>query len=122
MAHVGEIIQVTLGPQRDWELARAQWAEGLATVGALFGDDESLMRAKAHCLYRVLRRIVEDVPAVRVSATVPDDLPAEQVSLLTSAMRDAALKGIEASTCHAVRVLTAAIYDLCTSKLGAKPS
>ena len=119
---MGEIIQVTLGPQRDWELARAQWAEGLATVGALFGDDESLMRAKAHCLYRVLRRIVEDVPAVRVSATVPDDLPAEQVSLLRSAMRDAALKGIEASTCHAVRVLTAAIYDLCTSKLGAKPS
>lgn len=119
---MGQIIQVTLGAERDWERAHSQWAEGLTAVGALFGDDEALMRAKANCVYQVLRRIVEDIPAVRVAAKVPDDLPAEHVQFLKAAIRDAALKGMEASTCHAVRVFTAAIYDLCTSKLHAKPS
>ena len=119
---MGEIIRVGFGPERDWEQARAQWAEGLAAVGALFGDDEALMRAKAECLYQTVRRIVEGIPAVRVAATVPDNLPGEYVPMLTAALRDAALKGIEASTCHAVRVLTAAIYDLCTSKLRSRPS
>ncbi len=119
---MGEIIHVTFGAERDWQRARSEWSEGLTAVGALFGDDESLMRAKADCVYRVLRRIVEEIPVVRVAAKVPDDLPAEQVALLTAALREAALKGIEATTCHAVRVVTAAIYDLCTSKLRAKPS
>lgn len=119
---MGEIIHLSFGSERDWERTRAQWAECLATIGALFGDDETLMRAKAHCVYQVLRRIVEEVPAVRVAAKVPDDLPAEHLAWLTGAMRDAALQGIEASTGHAVRVLTAAVYDLCTSKLREKPS
>ena len=118
---MGEIIHVTFGAERDWARTRSHWTEGLTAVGALFGDDEGLMRAKADCVYQLLRRIVEEIPAVRVAARVPDDLPAEQVALLTAAIREAALKGIEASTCHAVRVLTEAIYDLCTSKLGAKP-
>ncbi len=121
-ALVGEIIHVTLGPEREWERTRVQWSEGLAAVGALFGDDESLMRAKADRVYQVLRRIVEEVPPIRVSATLPDDLPADHLSHVTTAMRDAALKGIEAGTCHAARVLAAAIYDLCTSKLRDKPS
>ncbi len=119
---MGEIIHVTFGAERDWQRARSEWSEGLTAVGALFGDDESLMRAKADCICQVLRRIVEEIPVVRVAAKVPDDLPAEQVALLTAALREAALKGIEATTYHAVRVLTAAIYDLCTSKLRAKPS
>lgn len=119
---MGEIIQVGFGPEQDWERSRSQWAEDLAAVGAMFGDDEALMRAKADCVYRMVRRIVEGIPAVRVAVTVPDDLPAAYVPLLTAALREAALKGIEASTCHAVRVLTASLYDLCTSKLRRKPS
>lgn len=119
---MGEIIHVTLGSEHDWERTRSQWTEGLAAVGALFGDDESLMRAKANCVYALLRRIVEEIPTVRVAATVPDDLPAAHVAFVTAAMREAALKGIEAGTGHAVRVLSAAIYDLCTSKLREKPS
>ena len=119
---MGEIIRVTCGADGGWARTRSHWAEGLIAVGALFGDDEVLMRAKADCVYQLLRRIVEEIPAVRVAARVPDDLPAQQVALLTTALREEALKGIEASTCHAVRMLTEAIYDLCTSKLGAKPS
>lgn len=119
---MGEIIQVAFGSERDWERARSHWSEGLAAVGALFGDDEALMRAKAECLYLVLRRIVEDIPAVRVTVGLPNDLSVEHTELLTAAIREATLKGIEVSACHAVRVLTAAIYDLCTSKLRTKPS
>ncbi len=121
-ARMGEIIEVTSGPDRDWEHARREWAENLAAVGALFGDDEALMRAKANCLYEVLRRIVEEVPPLRVTAGVPQDLTAEHAACLRVALRAAALKGIEASMCHTVRVLTEAIYDLCTSKLRGRPS
>ncbi len=119
---MGEIIRVTFGTEREWERTRAQWAEGLSAIGAMFGDDEGLMRAKADCVYRVLRRIVEDVPAVKIVAKLPDDLPAEHVEFLTGAIREAALKGIEASMNHSVRVVMAAIYDLCTSKLRERPS
>ncbi len=119
---MGEIIHVTFGSEREWQRARAQWADGLTAIGALFGDDERLMRAKADCVYQVLRRIVEDVPAVRIAAKLPDDLPAEQVELLTGAIREAALKGIETSMTHSVKVVVAAIYDLCTSKLRERPS
>lgn len=119
---MGEIIRVTFGAEREWERARAHWAEGLAAIGALFGDDEELMRAKADCVYHVLRRIVEDVPAVRIVAKLPDDLLAEQVAILTGAIREAALKGIETSMNHSVRVVVAAVYDLCTSKLRERPS
>lgn len=119
---MSESIEVTSGPDRDWEHARREWAENLAAVGALFGDDESLMRAKANCLYEVLRRIVEEIPPLRVTASVPEELTSEHAARLRAALRAAALKGIEASTCHTVRVLTAAIYDLCTSKLRGRPS
>lgn len=119
---MGEIIRVTFGSEREWERTRAHCAEGLTAVGAMFGDDERLMRAKAECVYRVLRRMVEEVPAVRIVASLPDDLPAGQVELLTGAIREAALKGIEASMNHSVRVVMAAVYDLCTSKLRRRPS
>jgi hypothetical protein len=119
---MGEIIQVAFGSERDWQRARSHWSEGLAAVGALFGDDEALMRAKAECFYQLLRRIVEDIPAVRVTVSLPEDLSADHTALLTAAIREATLKGIEVSTCHAVRMLTAAIFDLCTSKLRTKPS
>ena len=119
---MGDVIRVAFGTEREWERTRAQWAEGLSAIGALFGDDEQLMRAKADCVYQVLRQMVEDVPAIRIMAHLPEDLPAEQVELLTGASRDAALKGIETSMTHSVRVGMAAAYDLWTSTLGAAPS
>ncbi len=119
---MGEIIRIVSGTEREWERARAQWADGLSAIGALFGDDEGLMRAKADCVCQLLRRILEDVPPVRITAHLPHDLPAEHIELLTSAIREAALKGIEVSMTHCVRVLMAAVYDLCTSKLRQRPS
>ncbi len=119
---MGEIIRVAFGAESEWERTRAQWAEGLSAVGALFGDDEALMRAKADCFYHLLRRIVEEVPSLRIRAHLPPGLPAEQVEFLTGAIREAALKGIETSMTHSVRVVMAAIYDLCTSKLREHPS
>lgn len=119
---MGEIIRVAFGTEREWERTRTQWAEGLSAVGALFGDDEDLMRAKADCFYHLLRRMVEEVPAVRIAAHLPQDLPAEQVEFLTGAIREAALKGIEMSLTHSVRAVMAAVYDLCTSKLRERPS
>ncbi len=119
---MGDVIRMAFGTEREWERSRAQWADGLSAVGALFGDEEGLMRAKADGVYRVLLRIVEEVPAVRITASLPPDLPAEQVEYLTGAIREAALKGIETSMTHSVRVVMAAVYDLCTSKLRERPS
>ena len=119
---MGENIRVTFQSERDWERTRAQWIEDLLAVGALFGDDESLMRAKADCVHQLLRRIVEDIPAIRITAKLPDRVPPEQIPLFSAAVREAALKGIEASMNHSVRLVMAAIFDLCTSKLRREPS
>lgn len=119
---MGEIIRIAFGAGRDSQSTRASWADGLCAVGALFGDDEQLMRAKADCFFRLLEQIVEDVPRVRIKTHIPPDLPAEHVEFLTHAIREATLKGIEISMAHSVRVVMAAVYDLCTSKLRERPS
>jgi hypothetical protein len=49
-------------------------------------------------------------------------VPPEQIPLFSAAVREAALKGIEASMNHSVRLVMAAIFDLCTSKLRREPS
>jgi hypothetical protein len=72
---MGENIRVNFQSERDWEHTRAQWVEDLLAVGALFGDDESLLRAKANCVHQLLRRIVEDIPAIRITAKLPDGVP-----------------------------------------------
>jgi hypothetical protein len=53
---------------------------------------------------------------------MPENLSAEQLELLTGAIKEAALKGIEIAMTHSVQVLMSSIYDLCTSKLHARPS
>ena len=93
--------------------------DGLVAIGTLFGDDEALMRAKADCVYQILRQIVEDVPSVQITTRMPENLSEEQLELLTGAIKDAALKGIEIAMTHSVQILMSSIYDLCTSKLHA---
>lgn len=114
---MGEVIHVTFGTEREWEQTHAKTVDGLVTIGALFGDDEALMRAKADRLYRMLREIVEKVPTVQVSAKLPESLSAEDLAMATAAVKDGALKGIEVAMTHTVHVLMTGIYDLCTSKL-----
>jgi hypothetical protein len=53
---------------------------------------------------------------------MPENLSEEQLDLLTGAIKDAALKGIEIAMTHSVQILMASIYDLCTSKLQRRPS
>jgi hypothetical protein len=119
---MSEKIRVRGQAERDWERARAQWVEDLLAVGAMFGDDEALLRAKANCVHQLMRHIVEDIPAVRITARLPEGLPPEHIPLLTAAMREAALKGIEVSMNHSLRLVMAAAFDLCTSKLRRAPS
>lgn len=119
---MGEVIHVAFGTEREWQQTRARTVDGLVAIGALFGDDEALMRAKADCVYQVLRQIVEDVPTMQITTRLPENLSTEQLDVLTGAIKDAALKGIEIAMTHSVQVLMASIYDLCTSKLRARPS
>jgi hypothetical protein len=42
--------------------------------------------------------------------------------LLTEAIKQAALRGIEVAMTHSVQVLMSSIYDLCTSKLQSAPA
>jgi len=118
---MGEVIHVAFGTEREWEQTRTKTADGLVSVGSLFGDDEALMRAKADCVYQILREIVEEVPSVQITTRMPENLSAEQLETLTRAIKDAALKGIEIAMTHSVQVLMSSIYDLCTSKLHSCP-
>ena len=114
---MGEVIHVAFGTEREWEQTREKTVDGLVTIGSIFGDDEALMRAKADCVYQILREIVEDVPSVQITTRMPDNLTQEQLDALTRVIKDAALKGIEIAMTHSVQVLMGSIYDLCTSKL-----
>jgi hypothetical protein len=119
---MGEVIHVAFGIEREWEQTHAKTVDGLVAIGGLFGDDEALMRAKADCVCQVLRQIVEEIPSVQITTRLPENLSDEQLSMLTEALKDAALKGIEVAMTHSVQVLMSSVYDLCTSKLQARPS
>ena len=119
---MGQVIHVAFGTEREWEQTRAKTVDGLVAIGTLFGDDESLMRAKADCVYQILRQIVEDVPSVQITTRMPENLSEEQLDLMTGAITDAALKGIDIALTHSVQILMASIYDLGTSKLQRRPS
>ena len=119
---MGEVIHANFGTEREWEQTHEKTVDGLLTIGTLFGDDEALMRAKAECVYHILREIVEDIPSVQITTRMPDNLTDEQMSMLTESIRQAALKGIEVAMTHSVQVLMSSIYDLCTSKLKTRPS
>jgi hypothetical protein len=114
---MGDVIHVAFGSEREWEDTLRKIEEGLVTIGSLFGDSETLMRAKAHSVYRILRGIVEQVPAFTIGARVPEPLTKEQREVLTGALKQAALKATENAMTHCVQVLMSSIYDLCTSKL-----
>jgi hypothetical protein len=116
-ASMGEVIHVAFGTEREWEETREKTVDGLITIGSIFGDDEALMRAKADCVYQILREIVEEVPSVQITTRMPDNLSQEQLDALTRVIKDAALKGIEIAMTHSVQVFMGSIYDLCTSKL-----
>jgi hypothetical protein len=120
-ASMGEVIHVAFGTEREWEQTREKTVDGLVTIGTLFGDDETLMRAKADCVYQLLREIVEEVPSVQITTKLPENLSSEQLDALTRVIKDAALKGIEIAMTHSVQVLMGSIYDLCTSKLQSYP-
>lgn len=114
---MGEVIHAVFGAEREWEQTRSKTIDGLVTIGALFGDDELLMRAKADRVYQILREIVEDIPSLQITTRLPENLTEEQLEQTTAAIKDAALKGIEVAMTHSVCVLMSSIYDLCTSKL-----
>lgn len=52
-----------------------QTVDNLVTVGALFGDDEALMRAKAECTYNILRQ-TDDAEDARQSLLRIPAIPA----------------------------------------------
>lgn len=114
---MGEVIHANFGAEREWEQTRSRTVDGLVTIGAMFGDDEALMRAKADRVCTLLREIVEEVPSLQITTRMPDNLTTEQLDELTAVIKDAALKGIEVAMTHSVCVLMSSIYDLCTSKL-----
>jgi hypothetical protein len=114
---MGKVIHAAFGAEREWEQTRSKTVDGLVAIGALFGDDEELMRAKADRVYMLLREIVEDVPSLQITTRLPENLSDEQLEQMTAAIKDAALKGIEVAMTHSVCVLMGSIYDLCTSKL-----
>ena len=118
---MGEVIYATFGTEREWKQTHDKTVDGLITIGSLFGDDESLMRAKAHCVYQILRQIVEEVPSVQITTRMPESLSEEQIAAVSEAIRQAALKGIEVAMTHSVQMLMSSIYDLCTSKLKTRP-
>lgn len=119
---MGDVIHVQFGTERMWDEAREATIEGLVAVGDAFGDEESLMRAKADAVFQVLRNMVENVPQLRMSCRLPEDLNEEQLGLVSAAIKEAALTGLQAGVNHSIQTMMASIYDLCTSKLQVRPS
>src|SRR6266404_1108488 len=111
-ASMGEVIHVAFGTERELEQTHEKTVDGLVTIGSLFGDDAGLMRAKADCVYQILREIVEEVPSVQITTKLPENLSPEQLDALTRVIKEAALKGIEIAMTHSVQVLMGSIYDL----------
>lgn len=114
---MGEVIHVQFGLEREWEYTRAKTIAGLVSVGAVYGDSEELMTAKAERVLELLRVIVEQIPPVTVTTRLPDGLTDEQIRVLTEAIKKATLHGFESAMTHSVQAFMSAIYDLCTSKL-----
>jgi hypothetical protein len=116
---MGEVIHVQFGTEREWNSTREKLVTGLRAIGQLFGDDPDLMEAKADCAYQLLRQVIEDVPCLQIQAKLPSSVVDEEQtrSIITDAIKEAALKGIETALTHAVQIFMASIYDLCTSKL-----
>lgn len=114
---MGEVVHANFGAEREWEETRTKLRFGLQTVGAIFGDDEELMLAKAEAVMVLVRAIVEEVPTIKVNAPIPANLSAEDTALLGEAIKQAALQGIETMMSHCLRALMASVYDMCTSKL-----
>jgi hypothetical protein len=93
---MGDVIYVKFGAERAWEHSHHRLTDTLVAVGAMFGDnDEDLLRAKADCAHDMIRKIVEEVPAVDSTFEIPDNLPSEQCELIRETLKAAALKGIE---------------------------
>lgn len=114
---MGDVVHVEFGTEREWAQTRERIVNGLVAIGALFGDDEKLMRAKAESVYILLRRVIDDIPSISVNARMPENLGDQDLDIVTEAIRVAALRGVEAAMTHAVQAMMESIYDLCTSKL-----
>lgn len=118
---MGELILVEFGAEGRWARMRATTIEGLVEIGALYGDGEALMKAKGECVYRTLRQLLQEVPAVQITTELPEDLSPEQRKIVTAAIGEAPLKGKETAIVHAIETLLDSIYDLCTSRLADTP-
>ena len=116
---MGQVIKVNFGAEREWEDTHATIVDGLVCIGSLFGDDEKLMRAKADCVYRLLRRMVDDVPSPQLAIKPPKNLLRAQVKSIRVALKEAELRGIEIALTHVAQAVMDSAYDLCTSRLAA---
>lgn len=114
---MGEVVHVLFGTERMWDQAHQNMTDVLLRVGALFGDDETLLRAKADRAHALIRSIAEDMPTVDIEFEIPDNLTAAQRELITKAVRAAACRGSETAIVHSIKAVSDALYDLCTSRL-----
>lgn len=110
---MGEVIYVSFGAERQWDETHQNLTEALLRVGALFGDDEDLLRAKADRAHAMIRTIVEDVPAVDIEFEIPDNLPPDQRKLIRETVRAAASRGIETAMMHSVAIPVSNDAPLC---------
>ena len=101
---------------------RERTARDLIEIGTQFGDDESLMRAKAQCLIDLRRAMVESVPNVHLTAVLSSNLSAAHVNLVTSAIDEVTLMGVQTTLNHVMACIDHCQFDLCTSKLSAPPN
>jgi len=92
---MGEVVYVNFGAERKWDETHQSLTEALLRAGALFGDNEDLIRAQADCAHAMIRKIVEDVPPVDLEFEIPDNLPADQCKLIRETVKAAAYRGIE---------------------------
>lgn len=89
----------------------------LVDLAPQFDDNEELIRVKAECLCKMLRRIVSELPPFEHTTPLPHGLTPQQGEALTAALQETALKGIRWALTHALQCIGESQADLCTSKL-----
>jgi hypothetical protein len=118
MNDITQHIEVTFSVESDWEETHRKTTEAIISVGALFGDDPALMRAKAECVNQLLHAIVDKLPNVQFTTRLPGSLTAEQIEQLRPLFSQATVRGMEDTLNHCVHQMLERVLELCTSKLG----
>ena len=99
-----EVTDDPFGSEQEWQEMRDRITHSFIEIGKVFGDDETIMRAKADRFCQMLRGMGDEVPSLEVRSDLSPGFDDKQIEIINAAVREA----------------VTGINDLRTSKLEGK--